>query len=84
MTDHHLKSRKVDPHLKEPLCKECHKVIHGLFPIKAIRDSRNGLDSVDGLLAQPEVQKALVFVRKLPAGCSMRMRKSGERRRQRR
>ena len=76
---HHLKTRRKDRHDIEKICRECHRTIHGLFSIKELRDSSQSLDTVEGLLSNPEFSKALSFIRKLPPGQGIRMRKSKRR-----
>jgi len=79
MTEHHLKTRRVDKDDTAMLCRECHKTVHGLFDNKELRDSSRGLDTVEGLLADPLIRKALSHIRKLPPGQFMRMYRAGRR-----
>ncbi len=83
MEAHHLQTRRKDKKATEDICKECHKTVHGLFTQRELRDSRTGLDTVEGLLANEQFQKALVFIRKLTPGASMQMREAKTRRRRR-
>ena len=63
MTKHHLKTRKVDKHLVELICRECHSYIHRLFTNGELRDESSPLNTVEGLLAHPEYAKAIKWVR---------------------
>jgi hypothetical protein len=63
MERHHLRT-----------CRECHKTIHGLFTREALRDPRNALDTVAGLLANPQFARALRFIRTVPPGGFMKMK----------
>lgn len=83
MQKHHLMTRRTDKKVTEHICRECHKTLHGLWSNKDIRDSKKGLDSLEGILAQPEFQKALPFIRRLAPGAYMRMKESAGRRRKR-
>lgn len=78
---HHLRTRRTDKAAVEWICRDCHKTIHGLFSNTDLRDSRNGLDTLEGLLGNAQVQAALVFIRKVPAGSYMKMRESRGRKR---
>lgn len=73
LTKHHAKLKRRDRHLKIDVCRECQQVIHGLYPGTTLA-RRKDLWTVDGLRADSEIAKALVFVRKLAPGATMRMR----------
>jgi len=68
MSAHHLRTRKADKVLTERLCRECHSTVHRMFTNKELADPSLGLDSVEGLLANPEYAKAVAFHRKLEPG----------------
>lgn len=76
MQKHHLRTRRTDRAATEFACRECHQIIHGLFTNCELRDSRLGLDSVEGLLTNERFAKALSYVRRLPVGATLRMRLS--------
>lgn len=78
MEKHHLRTRREERHDSEKICRECHKTIHGLFTLQELRDSRKGLDSVEGLLQNERFVKAVSFIRKTPPGASIRMRLSND------
>ncbi len=80
---HHLQTRRKDRHDTQEICAECHKAIHGLFTQRELRDSRLGLDTIEGLLGNERFQKALTFIKKVPPGSAMRMRQAKTRRRRR-
>lgn len=80
MEQHHLQTRRKDKCATEDICRECHKTIHGLFQQHELRDPRLGLDTLEGLLANEKFQKAVGFIRKLPAGAVMQMRQAAHRR----
>ena len=81
MERHHLQTKRKDKADVEEICRECHKTIHGLFSQRELRDGRLGLDSVDGLLANERMQKAITFIKKLAPGSTMPMRQATTRRR---
>jgi len=81
MEDHHLQTRRKDKNATQEICRECHKTIHGLFSQRELRDPRLGLDSVEGLLGNENMQKAVGFIRKLAPGAQMKMRQATARRR---
>lgn len=83
MERHHLKTRRKDKSETEDLCSECHKTIHGLFSNTELRDERLGLDTVEGLLADERVSRAVAFIARQPAGTYIRMRESNHRKRKR-
>ena len=58
------------------LCVLCHKMIHGLFSNTQLRNDKLGLDSVEGLLAHPKVQAALVFIKKQEPGKHVKMKQA--------
>ena len=78
---HHLQTRKKDKSATEKICVECHKTIHGLFTHQQLRDSRLGLDIVEGLLENETFVKALTFIKKLAPGSYMPMKQAKTRRR---
>lgn len=80
MSDHHLKTRGKDRFDTALLCAACHKTIHTLFSVKELRDETLGLDSIEGLRAHPEIQKALVFIRKLRPGKRIKAKRPRRRR----
>jgi hypothetical protein len=73
MERHHLRTLRESDAI-ERLCRECHKTIHGLFTREALRDPRNALDTVAGLLANPQFARALRFIRTVPPGGFMKMK----------
>jgi len=80
MSDHHLKTRKVDKEDTETLCRDCHKFIHALYTNKQLADPKLGLDTVQGLLQKPEFVKAVSFIKKIPPGRKVAIRQSRDRR----
>lgn len=73
LTRHHVKLARRDQSSVMWVCRECQQTIHGLFPGTELA-RRPDLWTVEGLRQNADVQKALVFVRKLPPGATMRMR----------
>ena len=71
---HHLRTRKLDKDATEAICRECHKTIHGLFNHHELRDVHRGLDTLEGLRADPGFARALTHIKKLPPGMFMRMK----------
>lgn len=73
LTEHHVKLRRRDARERVWTCGECHKAIHGLYP-GTVLARRSDLWTVDGLLADAAVAKAVAHIRKLPVGQFMRMK----------
>jgi hypothetical protein len=76
MSKHHLRTRKADRHLVELLCRDCHSTIHRLFTNKELAVEDSPLNSVEGLLENPEYAKAVAFIRKLPPGRRLKIKES--------
>jgi hypothetical protein len=72
-TRHHAKLKRRSPDVTFDICRECHQVVHGLFPGTALA-RRPDLWTVDGLKRDPAIVKAVAFVKKIPPGCGTRMR----------
>ena len=73
LTRHHAKLARRDAKLILRVCRECQQTIHGIYPDTQLA-RRADLWTIEGLLADPPIAAALVFVRKLPPGDTMRMR----------
>lgn len=80
MQKHHMRTRRADKHYTEDLCRDCHKTLHGLFSNQDLRDPRQALDTIEGLMANDQFRNAISFIRKIPPGTYMRMRESKQRR----
>jgi len=80
MEEHHLVTRKVDKKNTVLLCRECHRQIHVLWADSDLRNRALGLDTIEGLREQPELQKALRFIRKVPPGSTTTVRESKRKR----
>jgi 5-methylcytosine-specific restriction protein A len=65
---HHLRTRRKDREDVEKICRDCHSQIHALFSNTELRDARLGLDTIESLLENDRMAKAIAFVRKHPAG----------------
>jgi len=63
MTKHHLRTRKADAHLIELICRECHSYIHRLFHNRELADPSSPVNSLEGLLANPEYAKAVSWIK---------------------
>lgn len=61
---HHLKTRRKDRADVEQICRGCHSQIHALFSNTDLRDPRLGLDTIEGLLENDRMIKAIAFVKK--------------------
>ena len=83
MTKHHLQTRKVDKHDIETLCRDCHSTIHKLFVNGELRDTHSPLNTIEGLLADPDYAKAVKFIKTLPPGRRLRIKESKRRKRKR-
>ena len=73
LTTHHVRLRRRDRRATVRVCRECQQVVHGLYPGTELA-RRPDLWTADGLRRDARISAALAFVRKLPAGASMRMR----------
>lgn len=73
LTKHHVKLKRRDAKATIGVCRECQQVIHGLYPGTALA-RRPDLWTIEGLKADAEIAKALIFVRKVKPGDRMRMR----------
>jgi hypothetical protein len=83
MEAHHLKTRRKDKSDTEDVCQACHRQVHALFTNTELRDSRLGLDTVEGLLADPRMAKAVAFIKKQPPGAKVTTRQSNHAKRRR-
>lgn len=73
LTEHHVGLKRRDRESTLRICTACHRTIHALFPGTELA-RRPDLRTLDGLLADADLVRALRFVRKLPAGRQPRMR----------
>ena len=83
MEKHHLKTRRTDKKDTSLVCRECHKTIHSLFGNHELRNPILELDTLEGLLANERMQKAIKFIKKIPPGEYMRTRESNHRKKRR-
>ena len=79
MTRHHLRTRKGDPRLIEIICEDCHRYIHKLFTNKQLRGEDSPLNTVEGLMENPEFAKAIGFVKTHDPGRRLTIRTSKRR-----
>jgi len=68
---HHLKTRRKDREDVEKVCRGCHAQIHALFSNTELRDPRLGLDTIEGLLENERMAKAIAFVKKQPISAAV-------------
>lgn len=80
LESHHLQTRRKDT---EGLCQLCHRQVHALFTNTELRDERLGLDTVEGLLANERMARAVAFVKKQPPGTRMSTKQSNSAKRRR-
>ena len=80
---HHLRTRRKDKVCTEDVCQPCHRQVHALFTNADLRDERKNLDSVEGLLADERMARAVAFVKKQPPESRVSTRQSGHARRRR-
>ena len=78
---HHLKTRRKDRADVEQICQGCHSQIHALFTNTDLRDPRLGLDTIEGLLENERMAKAIAFVKKHPVGARVTTNQSNHARR---
>lgn len=83
MESHHLQTRRKDKSDTEELCQMCHRQVHALFTNTELRDERRQLDSVEGLLADERMRKAVAFVKKQPPGTRISTKQSNSAKRRR-
>lgn len=76
MEAHHLQTRRKDKEDTEKLCQACHRQVHALFTNAELRDARLNLDTVEGLLADPRMVRAVAFIKKQPPGTKVTTRQS--------
>lgn len=76
LEDHHLKTRRKDKSDTKGLCQACHRQIHALFTNTELRDERLGLDTVEGLLADERMMRAVRYIRKQPPEAKVTTRQS--------
>lgn len=82
MSDHHLVPKSRGGKITEPICNACHRQIHALFDNKRLETE---LNTVEALLAEPQFQKYLAWIRKQPPGRKFKTKRSrGTRKRGRR
>lgn len=82
MSRHHLRTRKADRRLTEKLCNDCHAFIHRLFTNKELAVEDSPLNSIEGLLANPEFAKAVAFIRTQPTNRRIQVANSNRRKKQ--
>lgn len=78
---HHLKTRRKDRADVEKICQGCHSQIHALFSNTELRDPRLGLDTIEGLLENERMSKAVAFMKKQPVGAGVTTNRSNRARR---
>jgi len=78
LTRHHVKLERRDKDDIVLICRECQQVIHALYPGTELA-RRPDLWTLEGLKADEAIGIALVFVRKVAPGASMRMKQSRRR-----
>lgn len=80
LEEHHLQTRRKDREDTEGVCGDCHSQIHALFSNTDLRNEALGLDTIEGLLANERMAKAVRWVSKQPAGSRSKTRRSRQRR----
>lgn len=80
---HHLQTKRKDKTDTEGLCQPCHRQVHALFTNTELRDARRELDSVEGLLTDERMAKAVAFIKKQPPGTKVTTRQSNHAKRRR-
>lgn len=81
MSNHHLRTKKVDKDRQVYLCRDCHGFVHALFTNKQLADPKRGLDTLEGLMRRAEYAKAVSFIRSVPVGRKVAIRESKSRKR---
>lgn len=76
MEAHHLQTRRKDKADTEDVCQACHRQIHALFSNTELRDPRLGLDTVEGLLSNERMRKAVAYIKKQAPGAKVTTRQS--------
>ena len=83
LESHHLQTKRKDRDDTEGLCQPCHRQVHALFTNTELRDPRLGLDSVEGLLSDDRMLRAVAFIKKQPPGQRVPPRQSNHAKRRR-
>lgn len=83
MEAHHLQTRRKDKRDTEDVCQACHRQIHALFTNTELRDPSRNLDSVEGLLADERMARAVAYIKKQPPGAKVTTRQSNHAKRRR-
>ncbi len=64
VSDHHLVPRSRGGRVTEPICLDCHRMIHVLYDNKQLERE---LNTVEALQAEPRMAKYLTWIGKRPA-----------------
>ena len=73
MSDNHLVPKSRGGKQTEAICNACHRQIHALYDNKTLEQ---GLNTVEALVAEPQFQTFLAWIRKQPAGRKFRTKRS--------
>jgi 5-methylcytosine-specific restriction protein A len=73
LSDHHLVPKSRGGRDTEPICLDCHRMIHVLFDNKTLERE---LGTVEALRAEPRMAKYLAWISKRPGGRRYRARRS--------
>jgi hypothetical protein len=74
MERHHLQTRRKDRFDTERICADCHRSVHALFTHADLRDEARGLDTIEGLLAEPAFARHVAFLKRADPNGRVRTR----------
>lgn len=80
---HHLQTKRKDRGDTEGLCQPCHRQVHALFTNTELRDVSRNLDTVEGLLSDERMRRAVAFIKKQPPEARVTTRQSNHAKRRR-
>jgi 5-methylcytosine-specific restriction endonuclease McrA len=72
VSDHHLVPKSRGGRRTEPVCLDCHRMIHVLFDNRALERE---LSTVDALRREPRMAKYLAWIRRRPGTSRYRARR---------
>lgn len=81
LESHHLQTRRKDKEATEGVCPGCHDQIHAMFSNTDLRNPVLGLDTIEGLLENEKMARAVRWVAKQPVTATVKTKLSAKLRR---
>lgn len=72
VSDHHLVPKSRGGRVTEPICLDCHRMVHVLFDNRTLERE---LSTVEALQAEPRMARYLAWIAKRPGGRRYRARR---------